>query len=193
MKPEPPVLIPRKLIFGNPERTAVTISPDGAKLAFLAPVEGVLNVWIAPAAEPEKAAPVTNDRRRGIRSYGWAHTNAHVLYIQDKDGDENWHVYATDLQTKETRDLTPFPATQARIQHVSRRFPQEILVALNNRDAKFHDVHRVNILTGAIRLLQKNTEFVEFVTDEQFDEGLDVLEAALAHIAEMKQAVVSHA
>jgi dipeptidyl aminopeptidase/acylaminoacyl peptidase len=169
MNSKPPVLIPRKLLFGNPDRTAVKISPDGAKLAFLAPVEGVLNVWIAPAAEPEKAAPVTNDRRRGIRSYGWAHTNAHVLYIQDKDGDENWHVYATDLQTKETRDLTPFPATQARIQHVSRRFPQEILVALNNRDAKFHDVHRVNILTGAIRLLQKNTEFVEFVTDEQFE------------------------
>ena len=131
-------------------------------------MEGVLNVWIAPAAAPEKAEPVTHDRRRGIRSYRWAYTNAHVLYIQDKDGDENWHVYATDLRTKETRDLTPFPATQARIQHASRRFPQEILVGLNNRDPKFHDVHRVNILTGEIRLIQKNDEFAEFVTDEQF-------------------------
>src|SRR5208283_3696179 len=102
MKSESPDLIPRKLLFGNPERTAVTISPDGTKLAFLAPVEGVLNVWIAPAAEPEKAEPVTHDRRRGVRSYRWAHTNAHMLYIQDKDGDENWHVYATDLRTKET-------------------------------------------------------------------------------------------
>lgn len=164
-----PALIPRKLLFGNPDRAAVTISPDGKKLAFLAPLQGVLNVWVAPLTRPEKAKPVTNDRRRGIRSYGWAHTNAHVLYIQDKDGDENWHVYAAGLQSKETRDLTPFRATQARIQHVSRRFPQEILVALNNRDPKFHDVHRVNILTGEIRLLQKNVEFAEFVTDEQFN------------------------
>jgi dipeptidyl aminopeptidase/acylaminoacyl peptidase len=164
-----PGLIPRKLLFGNPDRAAVTISPDGTKLAFLAPLEGVLNVWVAPLTGPEKAEPVTNDRRRGIRSYRWAYTDAHVLYIQDKDGDENWHVYATDLRTKETRDLTPFPATQARIQHVSRRFPQEILVGLNNRDPKFHDVHRVNILTGEIRLLQRNAEFADFVTDEQFE------------------------
>ena len=174
MNSEAPVLIPRKLLFGNPERAAVTISPDGTKLAFLAPVEGVLNVWMAPVSAPEKAAPVTDDRRRGIRSYRWAHTNAHVLYIQDKDGDENWHVYATGLHTRETRDLTPFPATQARIQHVSRRFPREILVGLNNRDPKFHDVHRVNILTGEIRLLQTNTEFAEFVTDEQFAVRLGV-------------------
>lgn len=31
------------------------------------------------------------------------------------------------------------------------------------------------------------------ITDEQFDEGLDVLESAIAHVAEQKQAVVSHA
>ena len=174
MNSKPPAHIRRKLLFGNPERAAVTISPDGAKLAFLAPVEGVLNVWVAPAAEPEKAEPVTHDRRRGIRSYRWAFTNAHVLYIQDKDGDENWHVYATDLQMKETRDLTPFPATQARIQHGSRRFPNEILVGLNNRDPRFHDVHRVNILTGEIALVQRNDEFAEFVTDEQFAVRLGV-------------------
>jgi dipeptidyl aminopeptidase/acylaminoacyl peptidase len=188
MKARSPRIIPRKLLFGNPERAAVTVSPDGTKLAFLAPAEGVLNVWVAPAAEPEKAEPVTHDCRRGIRSYHWAHTNAHVLYIQDKDGDENWHVYATDLRTKQTRDLTPFPATQAEIQETSRRFPEEILVGLNNRDAKYHDVHRLNILTGALRLVQKNTEFAGFVTDEQYavriaarqtlDGGMEFLKSA---------------
>ncbi len=162
----PPALISRKLLFGNPERAAVTVSPDGTKLAFLAPVDGVLNVWVAPVAEPEKAEPVTQDRGRGIRAYEWAYTNAHILYTQDRDGDENWHLYATDLRARETRDLTPHPATQARVQHVSRRFPEEILVGLNNRDARFHDVHRLNILTGETRLMQQNSEFMGFLTDE---------------------------
>ena len=188
MKSKPPALIPRKLLFGNPERAAVTVSPDGTELAFLAPVEGVLNVWMAPVAEPGKAEPVTHDRRRGIRSYRWAYTNAHVLYIQDKDGDENWHVYATDLRTRETRDLTPFPATQAEIEQAGRRFPEDILVGLNSRDPKFHDIYKVNILTGALQLVQKNTEFAGFVTDEQFtvrigirqtpDGGMEFLKSA---------------
>ena len=113
MKLALPALIPRRDLFGNPDRASVTVSPDGTRLAFLAPVDGVLNVWVAPLASPEKAEPVTQDRRRGIRAYSWAYTSAHILYIQDKDGDENWHLYATRLDTKETRDLTPFPATQA--------------------------------------------------------------------------------
>ncbi|MEX0611567.1 MAG: S9 family peptidase, partial [Pirellulales bacterium] len=138
-------LIPREVLFGNPQRAQARLSPDGKWLSFLAPVEGVLNVWVGPVDDLSKAAPVTEDKKRGIRSHDWAYDARHILYTQDKDGDENWHVYATNVETRETKDLTPIEGVNARVQGVSEKFPKDILVGLNDRDAQHHDVWRVNI------------------------------------------------
>ncbi len=162
-------LIPRQVLFGNPDKAGPQISPDGTRLAFLAPVDGVLNVWVGPADNPGAAQPVTHDKHRGIRIYFWAYTSRHVLYLQDKDGDENWRVYAVDLKTNEARDLTPLEGVQARIQGVSQEFPREILIALNDRDPRFHDVYRANIETADKTLIIKNEGYAGFVTDDDFN------------------------
>ena len=101
-------LIPRKTLFGNPERTQVTISPDGERIAFLAPLDGVLNVWVGPVDAVADAKPVTRDTGRGIRQYFWSYHPGYLLYGQDRDGDENWHLYAVDVATGQARDLTPY-------------------------------------------------------------------------------------
>jgi dipeptidyl aminopeptidase/acylaminoacyl peptidase len=161
-------LIPRHVLFGNPDKAMVQLSPDGMKIGFLAPVDGVLNVWVGPADDPAAARPVTRDTGRGIRFYGWAFTNAHILYIQDKGGNENWRLYSVDLDREHTRDLTPIEGTQARIQEVSPAFPDEILVALNDRQPALHDVYRVNIVTGERKMVQHNEGFAGFVTDDTY-------------------------
>lgn len=161
-------LIPRKLIFGNPDKAFVQISPDGTRISYLAPVNGVLNVWVGPASDPEAAKPVTNDTNRGIRFYSWAYTNAHILYIQDIGGDENWRIYSVNLEDGNILDLTPFEGVQAQIQHVSHKFPTEILVGLNDRVPQLHDVYRININTGERSRVQENEGFVGFVMDDDF-------------------------
>lgn len=98
-------LIPRDLLFGNPEKTQARLSPDGTRLSYLAPKNGVLNVWVGPVEQPEAAEPVTNDTERGVRDYSWAYTGNAILYHQDKGGDENWHVYRVALASGETRGL----------------------------------------------------------------------------------------
>jgi dipeptidyl aminopeptidase/acylaminoacyl peptidase len=181
-------VIPRRLLFGNPERASPSLSDDGRWLAFRAEVNGVMNVWIAPADRPAEARAITNDTSRGIRIYFWAYTNAHILYLQDKEGDENWRVYAVDVTSGTTRDLTPFDKVNARIQEVSRKAPEEILVALNDRNAQFHDVYRVNLVTGERALLQRNDAYAGFMTDDDYtvrfamrfgpDGGMDLLKHA---------------
>lgn len=161
-------LIPRELIFGNPDRSGAQISPDGKHISWLAPSDGVMNVWVAPVEEPAKARAITKDTKRGVRSYFWSYTSEHVVYAQDKGGDENWRIYAVSLKDGATKDLTPFEKTAAQVQQVSRKFPGSILVALNNRDERFHDIHKVDIATGKLELVQKNTEFAGFVTDDDF-------------------------
>ena len=124
-KPDPPCdpkLIPRQILFGNPDRAWPQISPDGSKLAYLAPVEGLMNVLVAARDEPLRAAPVTHDRKRGIRQYYWAFSNRHLVYLQDEAGDENWHVFVADIETGVTKDVTPLKGVQARIQEISPRF-----------------------------------------------------------------------
>jgi dipeptidyl aminopeptidase/acylaminoacyl peptidase len=162
-------LIPRDVFFGNPDKAAPQISPDGTRLAFLAPVNGVLNVWVGPLADPNAAKPVTNDTKRGIRRYQWAFNNTHIIYLQDTGGDENWRVYSVDLGSGTTKDLTPFKDVAAQIEDTSPKFPNEILVGLNNRDKTYHDLQRVNIATGEMKLVQENKEYAGFVTDEDFN------------------------
>jgi dipeptidyl aminopeptidase/acylaminoacyl peptidase len=161
-------LIPRDVLFGNPDRALVRLSPDGTQISYLAPLDGVLNVWVAPADDPAAATPVTRDADRGIRFYDWAYTNRHLVYLQDKGGDENWRVYRVDLETADTRDLTPLEGVQARLQEVSPKLPQEILVALNDRDPRHHDLYRIDIHGGDRRLVQENAGFAGFVTDDEY-------------------------
>ncbi|HVA46459.1 MAG TPA: S9 family peptidase [Pirellulales bacterium] len=160
-------LIPRKVLFGNPDRAAAKISPDGRRLAFLAPVEGVLNVWVGPLDKPDSARAVTHDKLRGIRTYHWAYTNDHIIYLQDVGGDENWHVYLVDLATSQATDLTPLGEVNAQITGMSHRLPGEIIVSLNDRNPSVHDLYRIDLESRRRELLEKNTEnFTGYVLDD---------------------------
>ena len=141
-------LIPRNVLFGNPERTGPEISPDGGSLAWIAPRDGVLNLWVAPiggkgsegGVDWDAAQPVTEDTDRGIRAFAWARDGQHVLYVQDVGGDENWRLYDVDPRTLERRDLTPFEGIHATIIGTSKRRPDEVLVGINADNPQLHDV-----------------------------------------------------
>jgi len=114
-------IIPRRIVFGDPAKTAVEISPDGSYVSYVAPRNGVKNIYIASAQMPEQATPVTNDQNRGIAKYVWAYDNKHILYVQDTDGDENWRIYKLNIQTMESTLLTPGENIQARFQKLSEK------------------------------------------------------------------------
>ena len=158
-------MIPRQVLFGNPEKSMARISPDGAYLSYLAPVDGVLNVWIAAVEDPDSARPITNDEERGIRHYDWTYDGQHILYYQDARGDEDWHVYATNITTGETRDLTPFEKVNSQILSVSEKTPNEILIGINTRNPQLHDVYRIELSTGERTLIEENPGFVSYLFD----------------------------
>jgi len=161
-------LIPRAKLFGNPTRAQGQISPDGRWLSWLAPKDGVLNIWLAPAGEIGAARPLTNDRKRGIRFHGWAYDGTHVLYMQDEGGTEDWHIYAVAIASGEVRDLTPLPGVQARMQGLSLDHPGLVVLAINDRDKAWHDLYRVELGTGKRELLLENTrELAQIVLDRQ--------------------------
>lgn len=201
-----PNLIPRNALFGNPDKLSPRLSPDGAYIAYIAPLNGVLNVWVGPAAKPDEAKPVTNDTKRGIRQFNWLYNNTHLMYSQDVGGDESWKIFAVDVKSGQARDLTPFDSIPgpdgtpmkapnserlmrpaAFPQEVSPKFPDEMLISINNRNPQYRDVLRVNVKTGESKQVLANDTYSGIVTDEGFnvrfatlstpDGGTDILKA----------------
>ena len=165
-------LIPLPVLFGNPERVSPRLSPDGSQLAWIAPRDGVLNVWLAPVSAAtgvdwDAATVVTDDTDRGIRQFAWAHDGRHLLYIQDSGGDENWRLHDVDLQTMQRRDLTPFDGVQTQLIAAERKFPTEILIGLNRDNEQLHDVYRLDLVTGELAKEVKNPGFVGWLADSQ--------------------------
>jgi len=164
-------LIPRRVLFGNPERISPRISPDASTLAWIAPHEGVLNVWTAPVgpdgADWAAARVVTDDTDRGIRMFTWAHDGRHLLYLQDTGGDENWRLHDVDLATMQRRDLTPFEGVRAELIATEKKFPTDILVGLNRDNPQLHDVYRLDLVTGELVKEVENPGFIDWVADAE--------------------------
>ena len=165
----PSDVIPRKIIFGNPERSMPVISPDGSRIAFLAPLNGVMNVWVAPVGDLSVAKAITQEKTRPIREFQWAYNGTHVLYLQDEGGNENFHLFVVDLDTGTTKDLTPHKDTRAMIINSSYDHPDEVLVGINNRDAQWHDAWLINVVTGEAKLVQQNDGYAGFVADQNLN------------------------
>ena len=173
-------LIPREALFGNPERLAPALSPDASRLAWIAPSEGVLNVWVAPYSaetglDAGKARVVTDDADRGIRWFLWAPGGRSILYLQDSGGDENWRLYDVDLETETRRDLTPYEGVQARIIASEPGFPGEILVGLNRDNPQLHDVYRLDLRSGDLKKEVTNLGYLAWLADSNL-----VVRAAVA-------------
>ena len=163
-------LIPRSIIFGNPDRTLARISPDGAHVSWLAPKEGVMNVWVAPANDPANAKVITSDTYRGIQTYSWAPNNRYVYYIQDQGGDENFHVYSANIETGEVVDLTPIGAgARAQIEAVSSERPDHLVVGINERNPQLFDPYLIDVTTGTRKLLMENPGYIGWLIDNNLE------------------------
>jgi len=162
-----PDLIPRDVLFGNPEKASPQLSPDGARLAYIAPLDGVLNVWVGPVGGA--AEPVTRDTDRGVRVYFWAHDGRHILYLQDRGGDENWRLFKVDPDTRASDDLTPFDNVQAQIIALEKHRPHELLIGLNKDDERLHDVYHLDLRTDALEKIAANPgDVIGWVADPDF-------------------------
>lgn len=164
-----PPLIPREILFGNPERSRPELSPDGKFLAYIAPDENnVLQVWLRTMGEGGDRK-LTNDKKRGIRAFFWTYEPDCLIYAQDSDGDENWHLYLVNIQTNIVRDLTPFQGVLARVVQIEHTFPDRILVGMNLNNPQVFDVYEIDINSGAVELHTQNPgNIVSWTADSQY-------------------------
>jgi dipeptidyl aminopeptidase/acylaminoacyl peptidase len=162
-----PPLIDRELFFGDPEITYAQLSPDGKYLAFEKPWNNTLNIYVKGVDEPFSAArQVTAEPKRPVARYFWTRDSKYILYIKDKDGDENYNIYAVDpgakaapgADTPASRDLTGLKGVRVQIYELPKSNPDVVYIGLNDRDKAWHDLYKLKISTGEKTLLRKNTD-----------------------------------
>lgn len=163
--------MPRAVLFGNPEKRAAALSPDGKYLAWLAPKDGVMNIYVAPVGKLDQAKPITDEKTRPIRNFMWAFTSKHLVFGQDVGGDENFHVFRAELAGGKVTDLTPQAGARAQIEAISERSPTKLLVSINDRDAKAMDLHAVDLVTGKHTMMVEN---VDGLSSYEIDDDLKV-------------------
>jgi dipeptidyl aminopeptidase/acylaminoacyl peptidase len=171
-------LIPRATFFGNPTKAQGLISPDGKWISWIAPRDGVLNIWVAPASDPSKARPLTEEKVRPIRQHFWARNSKQILFINDRGGDENFLLYGVSPEGGGLKSYTPFQKTRVVPIAASRKRTDEILIGLNNRDARYHDVYLLNTVTGELKLVYQNDQYGAFEADDDLKVRLAFKERA---------------
>lgn len=167
--PSLPPLILREILFGNPEKTSPQLSPDGKYLAYIAPDEkNVLQVWLRTIGQEDDQI-LTADKKRGIRIFFWTYNAEQLIYMQDSDGDENFHLHLVNIHSKIVRDLTPFQGVKAELVELEPKFPDQVLVALNLNNPQKFDVYRINLKNGAVEFDTDNPgNIISWTSDADF-------------------------
>jgi dipeptidyl aminopeptidase/acylaminoacyl peptidase len=175
-------LLDRELFFGNPEISGGQISPDGEWISFLKEYDGIMNIWVKKFDAPFETAKPLTDSKRPLYGYFWTNDSKYILYVKDKNGDENINIFAVNpLASPEqegsvptSRNLTPLKDVTAQIQKVSKKDPDVLFISLNDRDKAWHDLYQLNISTGKLTKIYENKDRITSY-DFDWNEQLRVL------------------
>ena len=167
-------LVPRRTFFRNPDRTNVQLSSDGAHLAWAEPVRGIQNVFVAPTADPTRTRQVTHETERSISGYLWAYTHRHLVILRDSQGTEDYRCSSVDLGTGQEITLTGQAGVRSFVWRTSRDYPTAMLFGVNERDRRYFDVIRIDVTTGARRLVFENPGFSGLLMDDSLSVRLAV-------------------
>lgn len=162
-------LVPRDLLFRSPTYSELQISPDGKQLAFLHPLNGVLNVWVAPIDDPAAAKAVTRFDNRPPDGFLWSADGRFLLIQKDVGGEEHSQLWIVDPGKQTMINATDDPAVQTKIVKVSKKRPGEILVGMNIRDRRYRDIYRIDLATGhRTEVFRNAANYIDVVADPDF-------------------------
>ncbi len=159
-------LIPRSVLFASPGYWDLSLSPDGRQIAYLRPVDGVPNIWVAPVDDLKAGVPVTAFTTRPPDSFRWSADGRFILVSKDVGGEEHSQLWAVNLASRAVTNLTDNPDVLTKIIRISKKHPGQVLVGMNIRDPRYHDVYLVDLATGKrTEIFRNEARYIDFIAD----------------------------
>jgi dipeptidyl aminopeptidase/acylaminoacyl peptidase len=149
--------------FSNPEQTDFKLSPDGTQIAWLAPWQDRMNLYVRSLEIDMEPIRLTSDSTADIGRYFWVN-NHNILYLKDANGKEAYHLYGVEVTTQQMRDLTPFEGVNVEIIDELSAFPDELIVSMNKNNPRLSEPFRLNLESGKLTQLAQNRNLREPLT-----------------------------
>ncbi len=158
--------LPLEDFFRNSAEAAFQLSPDGRHLAYTAPYEDRMNVFVRPIAGGN-ATRITNETDRSVAGYMWA-DDSRLLFMKDTAGDENYQLYGVNIDGSDLRAYTAFPGVRTTLIDDLEETPGMVMIGMNRRNPEVFDPYRLDLATGELTQLAENPgNWQGWMTDHQ--------------------------
>ena len=154
--------------FKKPEQSSFQFSPDGNYFSFRQRDENGKSHVYVKNTDTDKINLAIEEGEDLIRGYGWAN-NSRLIYLKDKGGDENYHIYAADIDGKNSMDLTPFDGVKANFSNLLKDQRDFVIVDLNKNNPEIFEPYKLNIVSGELTQLYKNEDASNPISGYTFD------------------------
>ena len=154
--------------FKKPEQSSFQFSPDGNYFSFRQRDENGKSHVYVKNTDTDKINLAIEEGEDLIRGYGWAN-NSRLIYLKDKGGDENYHIYAADIDGENSMDLTPFDGVKANFSNLLKDQRDFVIVDLNKNNPEIFEPYKLNIVSGELTQLYKNEDASNPISGYTFD------------------------
>lgn len=154
--------------FKKPASSGFQLSPNGKYISYKEKDDKGKNHVYVKETTTGKITRAIEEKDELIKGYGWINDNR-LVYVMDKGGDENYHVFAADIDGGNTKDLTPYDGVQASILNLLKEQKDYIIISMNKDNKQVHEPYKVNVVTGASEKLYSNTDAANPIVGYDFD------------------------
>lgn len=154
--------------FKTPEAFSFKLSPDGKYIGYMKRrVSGERDLYLKEIIS-EKETLLKSQGEDLIRGFAWV-SEDRIVYMQDKGGDENYHVYGVDISGANDVDLTPYDGVRANILSSLKEDKDHMIIQMNKDNLQQEEPYLLNVNNGEITKLYTVKEGDDPVAGYNFD------------------------
>ncbi|KGO84375.1 S9 family peptidase [Flavobacterium beibuense] len=154
--------------FKKPMQSSFKFSPDGKFFSYMEKDDnGKRHVYVKNTAT-DKVTRVIEEGKDLVRGYGWANNNR-LIYIMDNGGNENFHLFAVNLDGANQKELTPFDGVKVNVLNMLKDQKDYMIIEMNKDNPQVFEPYKININTGELEKLFENTDLSNPISGYDFD------------------------
>ncbi len=154
--------------FARPKAGSFSFSPNGKYLSYKEKDENKKNHVYVKNVTTDEVVRVIEEKEELIRGFGWANDDR-LIYVMDKGGNEDYHLFAVDVDGQNQKELTPFEGVKVNILNSLKEDKDHLIISMNKNNPQIFEPYKINIVTGELKQLYKNEDAANPIDGYIFD------------------------